>query len=208
MKRLFIVGSLISWILFSCKSDFEKKEDLKKKGIKTLTENLTAFINGKIKSENEDLIIDSISILKIDTLNEKKDSIAAQIALLKYVERLNEVIENTHKQAKIRNRQMQLSKELGSDGTYYADEYKELLQNSQDNNSKAVKMLNHLKKIDSLIKFNKLDTLSTTGYEAIVKVYAHDSNQTNKDVESIGFYFDKNLRVNTKNIDRANSQIK
>ncbi|WP_346067606.1 hypothetical protein [Sphingobacterium siyangense] len=207
MKRILIVGILVS-VLFSCKSELEKKEELNKQGVKKLTENLTTFINGKIKSENEDLIIDSISILRIDTLNEKKDSIAVQYALLKYVERLNEVVKNTQEQAKIRNRQVQLSKELGSDADFYADESKKLLRNSQENNSKAIRMINHLNKIDSLIKFKKLDTIKTTGYEAIVKIYAHDSNQANRDADSIGFYFDKNLRINTKNIDRANSEIK
>lgn len=202
------MGILISGILFSCKSELEKKEDLKKKDIKKIIENLTAYINGTIVSESEDLILDSFAILRIDTLNEKKDSIAAQYSIVRYSSKLKNAIEENDKLLQIREKQEKLAKELGNDPSEYSDQVVKHLRKKVDYNISLTKLYKHYTKLDSLIKYKMLDTIKNTGYEVITKVYAHDSKQVNKDVDSIGFYLDKNLRINTKNIDRANTEIK
>ncbi|MEN5054364.1 hypothetical protein [Sphingobacterium kitahiroshimense] len=198
---------LFIFFLFSCTNTHDKNESKKAEDLTTIKSNITSFFNGAVNDEEQDLIIDSIHILSLDTLNQKKDSLESIKSWEIHAARLSNYSKKVEEDADKKKRLMELSQRLDQSGEHEKKEAIKLYRKAADLESQIVSISKHIQSIDSLIKHGKLDTINLTGYKATFKVFAHDSKQTNRDVESAEILLDKNFRINRSNLDRALSNV-
>lgn len=198
---------LFIFLFLSCTNTHDKNESKKSEDLTTIKSNITTFFNAAVKDEEQDIIIDSIQILSLDTLNQKKDSLESIKSWEVHVARLSNYSKKVEEDADQKKRLMELSQRLDQSGEYEKKEAIKLYRKAANLQFQIVNISKHIQSIDSLIKHGKLDTINLTGYKATFKVFAHDSKQTNRDVDSAEILLDRNFRINRSNLDRALSNV-
>lgn len=177
--------------LFGCKSKEENNQEMIKK-------NIISYFKGVVLESKEDFILDSVSVLEIDTITPKKDSILKQKQYFDQYDELLPKLKEELEKAKLNTRIAELNKELGRSFKYESDEAQQNLDNSKRLSEKSSMLLKAAEDLQIEISKNKIDSVTITGYLAKVNVYAHSSNQVNKDLKNIAILLDKNLRINEK----------
>lgn len=166
MKKLILI---FPFLLFSCKKS-EQKIDLTKKA----TENITSYL--KAKSNNE-VIIDSLKVLKLDTLTAKKE-----LAYLIWVY-TNEMDEITVKSREFYNK------------AYVLPEYKDSLRSSE---IKSKEILNKVLKLSDQEK--TIDSVEFLGYSATFYYKFTDPTSMESFSDTITYSLNPDLTIpNTEN---------
>ncbi|GEM_PF-2703927 len=196
MKRIVII--LFIMATMGCgQSEEEKVEKRKQADIATINSNLSTYFQNKAKEEPDGIIVDSISVVRLDTLNERRDSLNSLTVYLRKIDMVNEYRELVNKQIKANINMSNLTSSLGMDHSYRSDA-KDYLKKAERLTTYAASIVKNAKRLDSLVRSNKLDTTKSTGYLAMVSVYAHGLDMSSKNIDSINILLDKNFMINER----------
>lgn len=197
MKYLCI--ALIGLLIMSCgTSPEEKAEKKKKEDIEKIKANALTFLLNSSKKDPEGIIIDSIELLKIDTLTELLDSTHSMNSYMQNFTRLKKYREILVSEVKNRAEFAEISEKFNMDPSSWEDDAKTKYKKSMEIGKYALTLLDHIEKLDSLIKIKAYDSKTPTGYLAIVNAYAHNKDMVSRDLDSIYIPLKLNLMINDR----------
>lgn len=174
---------------FSCISSSDKQKEI-------ISNNIKQYLTAKSLDNKEDVIIDSIQILRIDTLTPKQDSIILSRIYFNDSNKVYLELNDLMDQAKLYQRSAKLNKEIGLDYSDDAEKSKDYLQKAIELQSHHKNLINSVIRIDSIVKLQKIDSVTITGFGIHFNIYAHSSSHQNKDIKEVVFFLDKNYRIN------------
>jgi DNA repair ATPase RecN len=175
-------------LAFGCKSNPEQnlKEELKPTIQKYLSE----------KYSKDKLIIDSVTIYKVDTLTALKDS-ARTIKMLS--KNINDVSEELTKMQNSIGRKLDSVKLDDGKSPKLEEDYKKAYSAYLERKKEAFPILDakmaRMEKIGAQIVSQKIDSLAMTGYIIDLRAKAHDANKANRNLDSIKLYFNKDKQI-------------
>lgn len=205
--KFYLLTILFLVITSSCTSDVEKANKKKENDISLATQNITSFLNGMAKNFSDSVTIDSIQILKIDTLNEKKDSIHVLNVYIEKLSKMNSYTESLLDEAQNKIELYRLYKQIGGEGNFYKADADAAVEKMKNLDVQKKALLKNLQSIDSVLKTNSYDSVQTTGYLFIVNVFAKDIYKVNKNIDSLHLALDKNFLINEKLKKKAEFEI-
>lgn len=194
MNRLLLIG-LFFLLVLGCKN---KNEILEKE----LLDNLSHYMNESIKESGDDIIVEGITVLRIDTVTAKIDSISNHYALLNLVERMTKAYTNHHEQTKIKINQARLWKSMDNEMFEIASkDAQEYLDKGQKNIENLNMISAKADNIFSKIKNGSIDSIQPTGYLVVFNVKARDSKNVAQDKDSLSLIFDLDKRIKKSEYD-------
>lgn len=192
MNRLVVLVVVFLIVFISCTKETDKQE-------KIIIENLTTYLKAKIAEYGEDATIDSILVAKVDTLTPLQDSMYLYRIHINEFDKVKVELETFTEKAKMRTRQAELSKEIGSNNMqYFLDDAQKNLNGMIEQKKIMDYHIQEATRIDSVVMSGSIDSVTVTGYRVEAKIYAHDSRQANKDNTEAVIILDKNYRVDER----------
>ncbi|WP_144043769.1 hypothetical protein [Sphingobacterium cellulitidis] len=196
-KKLITAG-LFFTLIIACNNSSSDKSSSGKKNMELAKINILTFLKSKLENPSDGGVIDSIKILKIDTLNEKLDSMTSVYSYLNRVNLMSSYREEILQDMRSDKDMVRFAKELGQNYDVFKNSFDRKKKTIDELGVISERLMSHVKFVDSLVKKGHLDTLKTTGYLFCVKVFAKDKNMTNQDIDSVFIPLDGNFLINEK----------
>ncbi len=195
MRKILPIITAGFFLMPACKNHDKQRSELRSE----LRDKAMPYFIGKFKEEKAAFIIDSIIVLKVDSLNERRDSLHSfsqlnvmvthQIALTKLQQ---ETANNKLNQAQLmRNLDKALFEVYRDDATKEQEKVNSMLEISKG-------LSTRMKLISQKIEKGELDSVKQTGYILLFKLKAHDLQNVAREIDSMQMNFDLDKRIKLK----------
>src|SRR5690606_11344692 len=197
VKNILLLSCTMA--LVACGESEEEKLAAKRNAdVQTIKSNIVTYLEGISESDPSGIIIDSIQLHRVDTLNEKRDTIMMVNAYLNRMTKINDYRDLLQHQTKNKIEMAKLQKSIGMDVEGSRYDAQRLLDRVNAISKRSDRLLDHVMTIDSLTRTDTYDSVATTGYLAIVKLFAHDRKKAAVKIDSIEFVLDNDFFINEK----------
>lgn len=193
-----IIFTLLSIYFFVLIGSCSSRDSVKNEHMTIAKRNLETYLKAAALDDPSQLVIDSIRILRIDTLNEMKDSMQAVMAYLHKVQSIAKYRAQIVRDASSEAELAMLSRRIGSKSEFFESRINESVRVQDQLKQESEDIYKHALKIDSLVKRKVYDSLTTTGYSVLLSVFAHDAKMSNKNIDSIALNLDRNFFVDER----------
>ena len=151
------------------------------------------------RAKKFELKIDSVNILRIDTLTQKRDSLDSFWRLRAKMTSMQSKINESKSEVEDQVKMMRLTRGISVDLYSNAkSEYEEQMEILDGLVKKYSSMLDRLKSLDILTRGNSLDSLKPRGYIVMSNIKARDMQNVAGDVDSATLMMDMSKRIKLK----------
>lgn len=195
---VFFILSII--FITGCSSGEEKRiknEITERKVIKDeLREKISHYFKESIKESADEITIDSVVILRVESSTAKEDSVASFNKVKNAIDKMMFNIDLKQEEAKLIAKQAvlwesmdrKLSEMYSMDAKKVLDDLKEDLE--------SVKLLRQsMLDLSELISSNSIDSVTQTGYSVLFNIKARDIKNVANDLDSLTMLFDLDKRI-------------